>query len=515
MATARRAPLAWLMPSAGEPGRAIVRRTRLLLFVTLLMANLAGAIVVFAFANWALPLPDIENPERAQLVNLAVFGVVMVLGAIVGSIVITRRFSRVRDWLAADREPTAKERYALLRAPYRVASVHAILWAAAAVIFGVINLVAFDPELGERVAITVLLGGVTTSAIAYLLAERVLRPAAARALASGVPDRPVRPGIKGRALLAWIVGTGVPVLGLLLVGLSTLTEGDFTADELAITVLALGAIALVAGLYVSIMATRAVADPIVSVRDALARVEQGDLEVEVPVYDGTEVGLLQAGFNRMVAGLRERERLEDLFGRHVGDQVAREALEQGVELGGESREVAILFVDVIGSTALASERRPEQVVELLNSFFTVVVEVVREHDGWINKFEGDAALAVFGAPVPIEDPPSSALAAGRELARRLCAEVELEAAIGVSAGEVVAGNVGEQSRFEYTVIGDPVNEAARLTELAKEKPGRLLASEAILERASAEEQRHWELDGTVTLRGRSSETRLAIPVSER
>lgn len=510
-----RARLAWLTPSKDVSGRAIVRRSRLLLFAALTMANLIGAIVVFAFANWALPLPDIEDPGEAQLVNLAVLGAVMVAGVIIGTVVITRRFRRVRDWLAADREPTAAQRYSLLRAPYRVAFVHAVMWASAAVIFGVINLVAFDPELGERVATTVLLGGVTTSAIAYLLAERVLRPAAARALASDVPDRPVRPGIRGRALLAWIVGTGVPVLGLLLVGLSTLTEGDVSADELAITVLALAAIALVAGLYVSSMATRAVADPIVSVRDALARVEQGDLEVEVPVYDGTEVGLLQAGFNRMVAGLRERERLEDLFGRHVGDQVAREALEQGVELGGESREVAILFVDVIGSTALASERPPEQVVELLNSFFSVVVEAVREHDGWINKFEGDAALAVFGAPVPIEDPHSSALAAGRELARRLGDEVELEAAIGVSAGEVVAGNVGEESRFEYTVIGDPVNEAARLTELAKEKPGRLLASETILERAGAEEQRHWELDGTVTLRGRSSETRLAVPVAER
>jgi adenylate cyclase len=483
----------------------------MLLFVALTMANLIGAIVVFCFASWALPLPDIADPGTSRLVNLAIFGASLVTGTVIGTVVITRRFSRIRDWLAEDREPTPDERDSLLRAPYRVGVVHALLWSSAALIFGIVNFLAFDQELGERVGITVLLGGVTTTAVAYLLAERVLRPAAARALASGVPDRPVRPGVKGRALLAWSVGTGVPILGLLLVGLSTLTEKDFEPDELAITILALAAIALFAGLYVSIIATRAVADPIVSVRDALARVEQGDLDVEVPVYDGTEVGLLQAGFNRMVAGLRERERLEDLFGRHVGDEVAREALEQGVELGGETREVAILFVDVIGSTALASERRPEQVVELLNSFFKVVVEVVREHGGWVNKFEGDAALAVFGAPVPIEDPATCALAAARELSRRLSQEVELEAGIGVSAGEVVAGNVGEESRFEYTVIGDPVNEAARLTELAKEKPGHVLASQASLERAGDEERGRWELDGEVTLRGRSSETQLAVP----
>ena len=81
--------------------------------------------------------------------------------------------------------------------------------------------------------------------------------------------------------------------------------------------------------------TRATADPIISVRKALARIEQGELDVSVPVYDGTDIGLLQAGFNRMASGLRERERLRDLFGRHVGVDVARRALEHGIELGGE------------------------------------------------------------------------------------------------------------------------------------------------------------------------------------
>jgi adenylate cyclase len=216
----------------------------------------------------------------------------------------------------------------------------------------------------------------------------------------------------------------------------------------------------------------------------------------------------------MVAGLRERERIQDLFGRHVGEEVARKALQSDVELGGELREVAVLFTDVIGSTALASNRGPEEVVDLLNAFFTVVVDVVSAHGGWVNKFEGDGALAVFGAPVEHDDPASAALAAARELAQRLRDQVEgIEAGTGVSAGEAVAGNVGEERRFEYTVIGDPVNEAARLTELAKERPERLLASAAILERASAAEAAHWQLDGTVHLRGRSAETRLALPAS--
>jgi class 3 adenylate cyclase len=198
---------------------------------------------------------------------------------------------------------------------------------------------------------------------------------------------------------------------------------------------------------------------------------------------------------------------------HVGEDVARAALDQGIELGRERRDVAVLFTDVIGSAELAGQRPPEEVVELLNSFFGLVVDVVDEHGGWVNKFEGDAALAVFGAPIPLEQASSGALAAARELADRLPREVEgLEAAIGVSAGEVVAGNVGDERRFEYTVIGDPVNEAARMTELAKERSPHVLASDSILERASEPESERWRLDGTVTLRGRSAQTRLAEPV---
>src|SRR5207302_1296345 len=100
-------------------------------------------------------------------------------------------------------------------------------------------------------------------------------------------------------------------------------------------------------------------------------------------------------FNRMAVGLRERERLRDLFGRHVGEDVARHALESGVQLGGELRQAGILFVDVVGSTAMALELPPHEVVDRLNRFFAIVLETVAARGGWLNKFEGDAALCVF------------------------------------------------------------------------------------------------------------------------
>ena len=103
---------------------------------------------------------------------------------------------------------------------------------------------------------------------------------------------------------------------------------------------------------------RSLAEPVESVREAQRKVRAGELEVEVPINDASEVGLLQAGFNQMVAGLRERDQLSDLFSRHVGEDVARRAVERGVELGGETRECAALFVDVVGSTTLAPDRPP-------------------------------------------------------------------------------------------------------------------------------------------------------------
>jgi class 3 adenylate cyclase len=135
------------------------------------------------------------------------------------------------------------------------------------------------------------------------------------------------------------------------------------------------------------------------------------------------------------------------------------------------RYAAILFVDLVGSTTLAVTEEPAVVVATLNRFFAIVVEVVVRHGGWVNKFEGDAALCVFGALTEHQDPASGALCAGRELSAQLQEELPaLAAGIGVSAGDVVAGNIGAADRYEYTVIGDPVNEAARLADLAKRDP---------------------------------------------
>jgi adenylate cyclase len=370
-----------------------------------------------------------------------------------------------------------------------------------------------QPELVFTVAFTAGLSGIVVCAIAYLLSEFSLRPTAARALTNDPPARVIGAGVMVRMLLFWTLGTGVPVAGVVVLGVFALIRGNMSADQLAFTVIVLGGIVLVVGLFVMIINGRATVAPIQSVRDGLARVQRGELNIEIPVYDGTELGLLQAGFNRMAAGLRERERIRDLFGRHVGHAVAHEAVaDGGTELGGEVCEVAVIFVDIIGSTTIAADRPPGEVVDLLNRFFAVVVDEIDAHGGFVNKFVGDAALAIFGAPVPLDDYAGKAMAAARAIAARLPVEVpECEAGIGVAAGQVVAGNIGDERRFEYTVIGDPVNEAARLTELAKSVPGRLVASARAAEAASPDESARWQPTDTVTLRGRTQETTVLVP----
>jgi adenylate cyclase len=322
------------------------------------------------------------------------------------------------------------------------------------------------------------------------------------------------PGVDARVLLAFAVSAGAPLVALAALGAASLIAGGVSADRLAVTAVVLGSVALTSGLLAMKLVARSFASSLRSMRQALAHVERGNLDAEVRIHDGSELGVLQAGFNSMVAGLREREKLRDLFGRHVGQHVANAALERGAELGGEQRFAAVLFVDLIGSTALAAERDPDDVICLLNRYFGVVVEVADKHRGWVNKFEGDGALCVFGAPHDMDDPAGCALSAAREMDARLREEIpELTAAIGVSAGRVVAGNVGSAERFEYTVIGDPVNEAARLTQLAKATPQRLLASACTLEKAESRERWRWRNDGETHLRGRTEPTQLVIPVA--
>jgi adenylate cyclase len=503
---------AFTLNIGGAPG-SVERRAFHRFALVIPIANLCGAIDVFMFLWFVAPLPKVPDLAEVQLVNFIAFCVTLVTTFIVCGSLSNRCAEPIARWLDSGDDADADMVRRVLRFPFTQTLLSVYAWTLSAVVFAVINSI-YSVQLGAQVGIGILLGGITTCGLMYLLAEKAFHPITVRALSGSVPREPALPGVDARMLLAFAVSTGVPLVAIAAFGAVALVEGGVAADKLAATALVLGAGALFSGLVSMKIVARSFALSLRGMREAVAHVERGNLEAEVRIHDGSELGVLQAGFNSMVAGLRERERLRDLFGRHVGEHVANSALERGAVLGGEERFAAVLFVDLIGSTGLAASRTPDEVLGLLNRYFGIVVEVAHNHRGWVNKFEGDGALCVFGAPHDMEDPAGCALSAAREMSDRLRSELpEIGAAIGVSAGRVVAGNVGSAERFEFTVIGDPVNEAARLTQLAKSTPGKLLASAATLAHAESREKWRWRNDGQATLRGRLEPTQLVIPVT--
>lgn len=220
-------------------------------------------------------------------------------------------------------------------------------------------------------------------------------------------------------------------------------------------------------------------------------IAEGNFQVVLPVTSGDELGVLTESFNRMARALREKEMIKRAFTRYVAREVVEEILKdpERLVLSGERREVTVLFCDIRGFTPIAERLDPEAVVALLNEFYNLMIETTFKHDGTLDKFLGDAVMAIFGAPIPHPDHASRAVRTAVSMQagvtalnerRRAAGKETIAVGIGVSLGEVVAGTVGTEERMEYTVIGDSVNVAARLESHAK--PGRILISDATYQR---------------------------------
>jgi adenylate cyclase len=448
-------------PGEGElSGKAMWRVGSVALAAMIVLVNLAGTGAVVVIAGVVVPEPT--NSGHIFLVNALVgigyFGVAAPLGVLLG----TRGLWRLRSWLIEERTASFAETRLVLYAPFRLLSVQVALWWAAALLFGLLNL-QYSDQLALRVSVTVALTGLVTAFCAYLITERLLRSPAARALAQGTPRRFAVPGVATRAVLAWGLGTGVILAGLVAIGAVALDHGaGITVTKLGITMVALGSVGLAVGFLAVVLAARTTADPISGLRRALARVKSGDFEVRVPVYDGSQIGQLQLGFNDMVAGLQERERIKEAFGTYVDPDVAAHILEEGTDLGGEEVEVTLMFIDVRNFTGFAERTPAREVVSAINRLFERIVPIIHSRGGRVDKFVGDGLLAVFGAPRRQPDHAGQALAAALEIADAAATAGELEIGVGLNSGTVVAGNIGGDQRYEFSVIGDAVNVAARV-----------------------------------------------------
>jgi class 3 adenylate cyclase len=214
----------------------------------------------------------------------------------------------------------------------------------------------------------------------------------------------------------------------------------------------------------------------------------------------------------MVSGLEERERLREAFGAYVDPGLAERVLAEGMVLEGEEMDVTVMFVDIRDFTAFAETAGAHEVVERLNGFFELVVPEVVRHGGHASKFFGDGLLAVFGAPDRLADHADRGVAAALALVRCIRDHYgdELRIGIGVNSGSVIAGTVGGGGRVEFTVIGDPVNTAARVERLTRQTEDDVLVTEET-RRLLRSDHGGFLLRGEVELRGKTAPVKVHAP----
>ncbi|MEY3013646.1 MAG: hypothetical protein RIT45_2381 [Pseudomonadota bacterium] len=296
------------------------------------------------------------------------------------------------------------------------------------------------------------------------------------------------------------VSVGVSVLALLLLGLAAMLVG------------------------------RNVREPLGRMIAATGRIAGGDLDTRLQLERADEFGVVGRHFDTMAAGLEEREYIRDTFGRYVSEEVARSLLadRRQTRLGGEVRDVTVLFSDLRGYSTISEQLAPTEVVDLLNRYLGAMNEVIDAHDGVVIEFLGDAILAVFGAPGDVPDHAARAVHCADAMAQRLAALNEewereglasrwqqvglqrLAQRVGVHSGEVVAGNLGSRKRAKYAIIGDTVNVAARLEQLNKElgsdpdATSALLFSDEVHERLDPELRARARRRGEFVVKGRAA-----------
>jgi class 3 adenylate cyclase len=473
------------------------------------LGNFLGGILTFAYFRFVdHAAHGAEVPVSA--LELAYFAAGFALLIAVGDLFVTRwsRGLTRRDAPATEAERLELKRRALLY-PYVIAGIALAGWALAGVIWGVVW-----PWLGGRLtlpgSIHAMFGisciaGTATTAFVFFATEHQWRaalptlfPDGEFAAVPGVFRLPVRV----RLLVMFLVVSVIPMsmLGVVagtraasLVGADPLTARTLV-EALVVVIVFLVAVGAATAVGLAIFVSHSVAGPVAQLRTAMGAVERGVLDVRAPVVSNDELGALAEGFNHMVHGLRDRERLRETFGRYVSPEVRDEILAGRISLDGQLREVTILFSDLRDFTPWVERTDARDVVRALNGYFTEMEGAIRQHRGLVLQFIGDEIEAVFGAPVPDAAHADRAVQAALEMRRRLATFnagraraglPPLRHGIGIHTGTVLAASIGSADRLSYALVGDPVNVASRIQDLTKEAATDVLVSGAARARLAA------------------------------
>ncbi|MBI9097123.1 MAG: adenylate/guanylate cyclase domain-containing protein [Spirochaetaceae bacterium] len=232
-----------------------------------------------------------------------------------------------------------------------------------------------------------------------------------------------------------------------------------------------------------------------------------------------EIGKLGEGFNKMVDGLKEREKIKSLFGQYLTREISDEILNGHVDLGGELYDATILFADIRNFTSISEKMNPREVVDFLNSYLSDMIDVIIENNGIIDKFMGDGILAVFGVPVSSKDHAESGIKAALAMTEKLIAQnrerskqglFPIKIGIGVHTGPVIGGNLGNSNKLEYTVIGDTVNVASRIENLTKRYKSPLIISGTTYDHLPKEMKKKIDMKAIANVELRGKEKTLTL-----
>lgn len=516
--------------AAASGGLAAGLRTLRRMWLVVVPANVAGALTVFLFFSYVDPL---GGPVVSA-------GVEVVLFAIIATTLLCANAWRTAQWLAplaswhdrvrAGTPPSAMPipvRRGVVNAAMRMAVDSGLMWLAAALFYAALQVFEspWSPLESLRVGIGILVaGGLPTAAITFLLAEFQWR----RRIPEFFPDGRLeahgtfRLPIRFRLMATFFLTSIVPLVVLLTL---TLGVGRRLLDVIPDAAAGLWLRYLWAEIYVvlatvgastvmALLAARFINRPVQALRAAMLDVEAGDLNARVVVRSRDELGELGFRFNQMVDELREAAEARQLFGRYVPPEVAREALERGVELGGEVVVATAMFADLRGFTGRSQRLDPTDVVTLLATYYEIVERICHEEQGILTQFLGDGVVVVFGSPlVPVDDHAHRAVIAARRVLRELHARrgpdgEPLTAGIGICTGDMIAGNVGAGERLIYTIVGDAVNQAARLQLKTREVDASILVTESTRAALPLDVAGTLRFCGRMALRGIDSE----IPV---
>lgn len=261
--------------------------------------------------------------------------------------------------------------------------------------------------------------------------------------------------------------------------------------------------------------------PLKKLKQSAEEISKGNLDSKTVICSNDEMGILGDAFNAMTSSLKEKEFMRDTFGKIVTPEIRDYLLKENVELGGESREITVMFCDIRGFTTLSENMKPEKIVQLLNEYFTGLEKCIHAHGGVINKYIGDAIMALFGAPIQSDSHATDAFLAALDMRSELKKMNEqfakkglpqIRFGIGIHSGIVLAGNIGAKNRMEYTVIGDTVNTASRIEGLCKLYKKDLLLSEVTVEKISSDKNNNknapFEFVADAEIRGRTEKMKV-------